>query len=281
MGDANGAANTCNQLGKVSEGAGHPAEAEGWYRRAIELRARVEPGSSSLAKSLNNLSRLLVNEVRVGRATTMRLTEAKGYAEQAFAIRETLDASGEIWATLGVLAEIADLEGPAEEARNYRRREREAYAAFAGNRYHIDQQHGPLIADIAAAAQGDAHAREAVEAKLPQLEKGGWKIAAATRRIWSGERDWHSLAEGLDRQDALLILRVLESIEQSAGESTPPTPEEVFAALPVSIREAIAQGNEAAFKRALEALSPEEQRVVAEAMQYLQAQVGEEDGQEK
>ena len=116
---------------------------------------------------------------------------------------------------------IADLEGHAEEARDYRRRERETFAAFAGNRYHIDQQHGQLIAAIAAAAQGDAQAREAVEAVLPQLEERGWKIAAPTRRIWSGERDWHSLAEDLDRQDALLILRVLETIAQPAGEAAP------------------------------------------------------------
>ena len=226
------------------------------------------------ATILNNLANLLVNEVRAGRAATTRLTEAKRYAEQALAIKETLDASSEIWTTLDILAEIADLEGHAEEARNYRRRERETYAAFAGNRYHIDQQHGQLIAAIAAAAQGDAQAREAVEAELPQLEEDGWKIAAATRRIWSGERDWHSLVEGLDRQDALLILRVLETIAQPAGESAPPAPEEVFAALPAAIREALVQGDEAAFERALEALSPEEQQKVLAAIQYLQAAGG-------
>ena len=168
------------------------------------------------------------------------------------------------------------MEGHSEEARDYRRREREAYAAFAGNRYHIDQQHGKLITDIAVAAQGDAQVREAVEAKLPQLEEHGWKIAAPTRRIWSGERDWNSLAEGLDKQVALLILRVLETIAQPAGESTPPAPEEVFAALPPAIREALVQGDEAAFERALEALSPEEQQTVLAAIQYLQEQAGEE-----
>jgi hypothetical protein len=38
-------------------------------------------------------------------------------------------------------------------------------------------------------------------------------IADATRRIWAGERDWHALCEGLDSQDSLLILRVLEVLE--------------------------------------------------------------------
>ena len=67
--------------------------------------------------------------------------------------------SSEIWNTLGILADIADLEGRAEDARDYRRRERETFAAFEGNRYHIDQQHGQLIAAIAAAAKGNKEAR--------------------------------------------------------------------------------------------------------------------------
>ncbi len=60
--------------------------------------------------------------------------------------------------------------------------------------------------------KGNAEARAEVEARLPRLEEAGWKIAAATRRIWAGERDWHALVEDLDRQDALLVLRVLETI---------------------------------------------------------------------
>ena len=153
-----------------------------------------------------------MNEVRAGRAPTTRLAEAKSYAEQALAIDQTRDASSEIWTTLSILADIADLEGRAEEARDYRRRARETFAAFAGNRYHIDRQYGPLIAAIAAAALGDAQARDAVEAALPRFEEQGWKIASATRSIWAGERDWNALAEDLDRKEALLILRVLETI---------------------------------------------------------------------
>jgi hypothetical protein len=42
--------------------------------------------------------------------------------------------------------------------------------------------------------------------------------------------------------------------------------------LPESIREVLAQGNEASFQQAFEGLSPEEQQVVVEAMQYLQGQ---------
>ncbi len=223
------AAMTCNQLAIVAQRSGRPTEAEGWYKRALELDERAQPGSPH-PKHLNNLAVLLVDEVRAGRAPTTRLAEAKSYAEQALAIKETRDASSGIWNTLSILADIADLEGRAEEARDYRRRERETFAAFAGNRYHIDRQHGQLIAAIAAAALGDAQAREEVEAALPGLEERGWKIAAATRRIWAGERDWHALAEDLDRNSALLILRVLETIAQPPAEAVQPAADEVFAA---------------------------------------------------
>src|SRR6266567_3168377 len=267
IGNKVNAAMACNQLAIVSERAGRRVEAERWYMRGLELYEQTDPGGPSTARILNNLADLLVKEVRAEHAAPIRLAEAKRYAEQALAIKETLDASQRIWTTLTILAEIADIEGQAKEAWDYRRRERETFAAFAGNRYHIDQQHGKLIAAIAAAAQGDAQAREVVEAALPQLEEDGWKIATATRRIWSGERDWDTLVEDLDRQDALLILRVLETIAQPAGEAAQPAPEEVFAALPAAFREALAQGDEAAFDRALEGLSPEEQQTVLVAIQ--------------
>jgi len=207
---------------------------------------------------------LLVGEVQAGCAAVARLTEAKGYAERALAIKEKLDVSAEIWKTLQVFADIADLEGRTEAARDYRRRERETFAAFAGNRYQIDRQHKQLIADFAAAAKGETQAREKVEARLPQLEKAGWHIAAATQRIWAGERDWHSLVEGVDRNSALLMLRVLETIAQ-------PTQEEVIASLPSAIREALETGDTATLEQAFQALSPEEQGKVEEAMRYLQA----------
>ncbi|MFL5804278.1 MAG: hypothetical protein ACJ8CR_21355, partial [Roseiflexaceae bacterium] len=109
------------------------------------------------------------------------------------------------------------MEGRADAARDYRRRERATFAAFAGNRWHIDRQHGRLIAAIVAAARGDEEVRAAVEGALPQLEAAGWRIADATRRIWAGEREWEALVEEIDRQDALLVLRVLEEIAGSAG----------------------------------------------------------------
>jgi len=284
LGNAADAASTCNQLAMVAWGTGRHREAEGWYKRALELDERIQPGGPLQAGHLSNLANLLVDEVRAGHADATRLAEANRYAGQALAITETLDASSEIWKDFSILADIADLEGRAEEARDYRRRERETFAAFEGNRYHIDRQHGQLIAAIAAAAQGDAQAQAKVEAALPGLEEHGWHIAAASRRIWAGERDWHSLVEELDDQVALLILRVLETIAQpeaETAESSPeeaelPSPEQVFAALPAAIQEAMARGYQAAFEQAMGTLSPEEQQIVAAALQFLQEQAGEE-----
>ncbi len=261
MGDEVGVAKTCNHLAIIASTIGRAIEAEGWFKRTLELDERVHPGSSLHAGHLSNLANLLMNEVRAGCFPENRLIEARSYAERALTIKEKLGVSSGYWITLGLLAKIADIEGHVEEARTYRRREREAYAAFEGNRYHIDQQHGKLIAAIAAAEQGDTQAREAVE--------------AASRRIWSGERDWDALVEGLGSEEALLILRVLETIAQPA-ETQGKTPEQMIASLPASIRAAMEQGNQAALQQAFDSLSSEEQQVVVIAMQYLQAQAGEE-----
>ena len=149
---------TCNQLAIVAMGAGRPAEAEGWYGRALANFERAGH-LAYIAGSCNNLASLLLAEVRAGRTAPARLAEARSYAERALAIRETMEASSEIWSTLSILVDIAELEGRAEEASALRRREREAFAAFAGNRWHIDQQHSALIAAVVAAARGDDRRR--------------------------------------------------------------------------------------------------------------------------
>jgi tetratricopeptide (TPR) repeat protein len=218
QGNAVGATSTCNQLAIVAANAGRPEEAAGWFKRALSV---PDLPDSDMALYSNNLAKLLKDEAQTGRIPKERLVEARGYAERALAIKETLEASLEIWTTLMILADIAEMEGQAEAARNYRRRERETFAAFAGNRYHIDKQFGPLIVGIAASL-GDEQARAAVEAALPQLEAAGWRIASAVHRIWAGERDWRALAEDMDTQDALLVLRVLETIAEQSG----PTPAE-------------------------------------------------------
>ncbi len=113
---------------------------------------------------------------------------------------------------LYILATIAELEGRAEEARNYHRREREIFAAFDGNRYRIERQFGELIAYI---AKGDDQMHSMLEEGLPALEKKGWNITVAVQRIWAGERDGHVLIEDLNGQSALLVMMILEKLESS------------------------------------------------------------------
>jgi tetratricopeptide (TPR) repeat protein len=210
-GDMVGAARTCNQLAIVAKSAGRSAEAEGWYKRALNA---LDLPPSDAARYSNNLANLLKDEVRAGRLPQARLAEARAYAERALRIRETLDASAEIWMTQSILAGIAELEGELEAARDFRRRERESFAAFAGNRWHIDNDFGKLLPILAAAVRGDEEARAEVETVLPQLEANGWRISSAIPRLYAGERDWHALTEESDEQDALLVLRVLETLAE-------------------------------------------------------------------
>jgi tetratricopeptide (TPR) repeat protein len=215
LGNVTEAAMNCNGLAFVAEMVGRPTEAEGWYKRAMELNEQTMPSSLAHARNLNNLAALLKNEVRSERLPRTRLTEARNYAERALEIMESFDPSAGIWTTLSVLADIADLKGQTGVAQQYRRRERECFAAFAGNRSLIDQQFRSFIETAAAASRGDARARAMAEALLPELEQRGWRIASSVLRIWIGERDWHALVEGVDHKSALLVLRVLETLAES------------------------------------------------------------------
>jgi len=115
IGGSNGAAGTWNQLARVSEGAGKFKEAEAWYRKAIESHKSI--GNLLLiASSLNNLADLLQTNY------DDRLPEARQLAEDALAIRKTLDPSvSQIWQTYGILAEIAEQERDGGKAEKYRR----------------------------------------------------------------------------------------------------------------------------------------------------------------
>jgi hypothetical protein len=88
------------------------------------------------------------------------------------------------------------MEGRSADAQALRRRERETFAAFAGNRWHIKEQFGELIAAIAAAAQGDAQMRALVEEEFPKMEAGDWgNVPPVIRPIWASERDWDTLCQ--------------------------------------------------------------------------------------
>src|SRR5260221_1964553 len=102
-----GAARSCNKLAMVSVGGGRPAEAEGWYKGALERIERVEPGGMDHADYLSNLANLLVNEVQAGRAARSRLIEARRDLEQAQRIMEQPGVFAELWKTYSILGRVA------------------------------------------------------------------------------------------------------------------------------------------------------------------------------
>lgn len=209
-GNAVGAAATCNQLATTAKRQRRLAEAEGWYERVLQL-----PNLPTLqaAAGYHNLAALLKDGVGVGIYAHQRLAVARAHAERALALLEPLDAGAPRWITQHLLAELAFWQGETERARAYRQAERASYAAFAGNRWQIDQTFGEQLERFAAACSGEKIARAEIAALLPTLALKGWPIGAALERIYQGERDWQLLTEDLNRKSALLILRILESLE--------------------------------------------------------------------
>jgi len=127
QGQLQSAAKTWNNLAMVTKSIGKWTEAEAWYRKAIE-GLKQSDDAINLSKGLNNLANLLQNQPE-------RLTEARQLAEQALAIKQTLDpAAAEIWKSYELLAQIADKQGDVAAAKAYRRLSRDAKMNYAGTR---------------------------------------------------------------------------------------------------------------------------------------------------
>lgn len=204
---------TLNQLAIVAQGAGRLEEAERWYKRAIE--GFDQTGQTRyVAVASSNLADLLLAQ--------NRLDEAEQYARQAATIKATLDLSAEPWKTFQILAEIADKRGQPDEARTWRRKGQETFAAFAGSDTQMQrhmQTWQPRIQAIVLAVGGNDEARQAVEQLCDRLaQTDDWKnIAVVVRRILNGERG-NDLFDDLDRTDAYLVNRILQAL---GGGETP------------------------------------------------------------
>jgi len=225
-------AKTCNQLGMVAKSAGRPQEAEQWLRRAIELKEKHST-PSDFASSLNNLAFLYLSQ--------NRLDEAEDYARRALAIKETLDLSSKPWKTYGILAQLAEKREHMDEVREWRRKEQESFAAFAGSDTQI-KQFEPLIASIVQAANGDEKTKAYLEGEYPKMQAGGgvWiQVAQAIQRILAGERDVNILTDGIDREEALIIRRVLQALNGEGSDPHPPAPS------PIAKERAIGEGGQA------------------------------------
>jgi len=228
--DLAGAAGTANQLGVVCKGAGRPAEAETWYRRALDSFQALGDRRYE-AVCANNLAGLLLDAEALAPAARPApfqdrelLAEAEAYARRAVEIMEAIgDPSLQVWVVYSQIAQIAERRGCPDEARQWRRREQESFAAFAGAGEAI-RQFEPLIAQVAAACQGNEEARRWVEAAFPKMEAGSkeWaRNAAVIRRILNSERNIESLTDGLDYIGGLIVRRILEVL---AGEPSLPGP---------------------------------------------------------
>jgi tetratricopeptide (TPR) repeat protein len=215
LGNLSGAAMTWNQMASVNRYAGKPAAAEGWYRKAIEAQ-RIVGNALSLARALSNLANLLVAEQG-------QLDEARRLAEEALALKKTLDpGAADIWTTYSILADIADSESDAssdlgrqsdlrQQARDYRRLARQAQRAFAGTRHEV-REHAPLILRTVGAVT-NAERRQELEQALPGLEQRGWtKLVAAIRLVLAGERDEDALCDGLDSEDMMIVGAILQGL---------------------------------------------------------------------
>jgi tetratricopeptide (TPR) repeat protein len=191
-----------------------------------------------------------------------QLQEAEQYYRKSLTLCERNEVATLIPEICNALAIIAQSSDRPDEAESWYKQAlaRETYAAYERNRYDIDQQFGPLILGIVAAAKGNPEARRQV---LPALEGDSTYMTTMIHRIWAGERDWHALAGNLNLnvESALLGLRVLELLSQPTEE-----PEQLIASLPVVMHQAMRQKDLTAFKQALDALPLEKQMAVMELL---------------
>jgi tetratricopeptide (TPR) repeat protein len=204
QGDRQGAAKTWLNLAIVNQFAGKPEAAEAWYRKALAVFQEMGDCLHE-AMTLHNLANLL-------QAQRDRLPEAQQLAEAALAINQTLDpAATQIWKPYSTLAEIADKQGQATAAAEYRRLSRQAKANFAGTQQEL-QRHAQLIVMTVIALE-DAEVRQQLEAGLEEMSQNGWgNLVTAIQRILNGEQDEAALWEPLNDEEAMIVSAILQGI---------------------------------------------------------------------
>ena len=203
-GNLAGAARTWNQLAILNEFTGKHEAAESWYRKAID-GFRSLGDTALLPKCLNNLADLLQGQPG-------RLDEARQLAEEALAIKKTLDTgAATIWTTYNILAGIAAQQSQPELAAEYLRLARTAKRNFAGTSHEL-KQHLPIILGTVQAVH-DPGTEDAFRTALSQIEQRGWtNLVAAVRQILAGERNEQVLVAPLDLEDSMIIETILRAI---------------------------------------------------------------------
>jgi len=198
-----GQASACGMLGLVAIDTGRLEDAEGWLKRTLELCKKT--GSiGEISKIYYNLADLFLNQ--------NRLDEAEDYAHQARKIDETLDLSAHPWKTFGILAKISERRGKKDEAMEWRRKEQEVYAAFAGSDQTVEKLK-QIIEAVVAAGQGSQQAASELEEVLQVMgQQNDWRnLASVIRRILAGERG-ETMCVGLDGTDAIIVRQILDRL---------------------------------------------------------------------
>jgi len=206
-GNLAGAAGTWNQLAILNHLTGKHEAAESWFRKAIDC-FRSLGDTASLSKCLGNLANLLQGQ-------TGRLDEARQLAEEALAIKKTLDPSAaEIWSMYNILAEIATQQSQPELAAEYLRLARTAKRNFAGTSHEL-KRFTAVIAAVGAVCGGQDEFRDFVAAHVSAMRKvgGEWLACAdAIESILAGERDEQRLCENAGPISSMIIETILRAI---------------------------------------------------------------------
>ncbi|HEV2965151.1 MAG TPA: tetratricopeptide repeat protein [Candidatus Angelobacter sp.] len=140
-------ADSLNSLGRIAGRRGDGAHAERYFRKALDIREKLAPGSLAVAGTLNNLGVLA--------RTRGDLAKADGYLRQALEIREKLvPDSLEIALNLNNLGRVAEDRGELQEAESLHQRALELrtrlnpgsldVAGSLGNLGNVAEQRGEL-----------------------------------------------------------------------------------------------------------------------------------------
>jgi len=244
QGNLSSVARTWNNLAAVTQMMGKWADAEAWCRKAIEADKQFGNAQNEAIR-LSNLAAILQNQPD-------RLPEAQQLAEQALAIKKTLDpATAEVWKTYHILEIISYKQDNAPEAKKYSGLAHEAKANFAGTRYELKQEHSDLILAVARGgnfidryqeysdlslamdfagryqedsdlilAQEDSDLSlamvldENIETALKRYDEDWKNLKTAIQQILAGERDVDKLCELLNYKESPIITAILEGIAQ-------------------------------------------------------------------
>ncbi|BAY90122.1 MULTISPECIES: CHAT domain-containing protein [unclassified Tolypothrix] len=203
LGNLADAASTWQQLGNLNALTGNLGEAEAWFRKALKQFQQLE-NQATASQILSNLAFILQNQPH-------RLSEARQLAEEALAIKKTLDpAAAKIWNAYDILADIADKQGDSIQAKEYRRQARQEKAAFAGTQYEL-RKYRRLIAGVVAVVD-NAEIREQLEIEIKNRAEDLPNLVAPIRRILAGERDENILCEPLNLEHSMIISAILRGI---------------------------------------------------------------------